>query len=87
MQLQELTNQCIYKQNIFFMKRFFYLLLLTIIPFAANAQRWSKSLEKEAKKGDVTAQLEVAHAYFKGNGIEKNLEKLLEDIVPPKGRI
>ena len=57
------------------MKRFIYLLCLMAIPFAGNAQRWSKSLEKSAKKGDVTAQLEVANAYFKGNGVEKDLEK------------
>ena len=56
-------------------KRFIYLLCLMAIPFAGNAQRWSKSLEKSAKKGDVTAQLEVANAYFKGNGVEKDLEK------------
>ena len=57
------------------MKRFFYFLLLMVIPYAVNAQRWSKSLEKSAKKGDITAQIEVANAYFKGNGVEKDLEK------------
>ena len=57
------------------MKNIIYLLLLASIPFAAIAQRWSKSLEKDAKKGNVTAQVEVGNAYFKGNGVEKDLEK------------
>ncbi len=57
------------------MKRLFYFLFLMVMPFATNAQRWSKSLEKSAKKGDITAQVEVANAYFKGNGVEKDLEK------------
>lgn len=38
---------------------------------SVGASHWKRA----PKKGDVTAQLEVANAYFKGNGIEKDLEK------------
>lgn len=57
------------------MKRLIYSLLLIGLASTANAQEWSKALEKKAKKGDVEAQVEVADAYFNGYGVKKDLDK------------
>ena len=53
------------------------LLQLLLILFATNisAQEWSKELEKRAKGGEVEALVEVGNAYFKGNGVKRDLEK------------
>ena len=51
------------------MKKVLLLLCLLALSMPLWAQTWSKSLEKEAKNGDVAAQLAVANAYFNGDGI------------------
>ena len=57
------------------MKKILVQLLLVLIVSNVNAQEWSKELEKRAKKGDIEAVVEVGNAYFKGNGVKRDLEK------------
>ena len=57
------------------MKRIVNLLLLVMIATAANAQAWSKALEKSAKRGNIEAQVNVAKAYHYGLGINQDLDK------------
>ena len=55
--------------------RKYLLLLLILVASNVHGQEWSKELEKRAKNGEVEALVEVGHAYFKGNGVKKDLEK------------
>ena len=61
--------------NYTIMKKILVQLLLVLIVSNVNAQEWSKELEKRAKKGDIEAVVEVGNAYFKGNGVKRDLEK------------
>lgn len=58
-----------------FMKRILNFLLLVFVAISVNAQTWSKNLEKSAKKGNVTSQLELGDVYYNGLGININLKK------------
>lgn len=49
--------------------------IMTCVAVVANAQSWSKDLEKKAKKGDVTSQIAVANAYASGDGVKLDLNK------------
>lgn len=57
------------------MKKYLFLSLLLFITANIHAQEWSKELEKRAKEGEIEAIVEVGNAYFKGNGVKRDLEK------------
>ena len=57
------------------MKKYLFQLLLILFATNISAQEWSKELEKRAKGGEVEALVEVGNAYFKGNGVKRDLEK------------
>ena len=57
------------------MKKYLFQLLLILFATNISAQEWSKELEKRAKAGEVEALVEVGNAYFKGNGVKRDLEK------------
>ena len=56
------------------MKNLLFVMMMCVA-VVANAQSWSKDLEKKAKKGDVTSQLAVADAYASGDGVKLDLDK------------
>ena len=56
------------------MKKLLFVMMMCVA-VVANAQSWSKDLEKKAKKGDVTSQLAVADAYASGDGVKLDLDK------------
>ena len=57
------------------MKRLLLALGFVALTGSAFAQNWSKELESAAKGGDVEAQVQVGHAYLKGEGVKKNTKK------------
>ncbi|MBQ8247053.1 MAG: SEL1-like repeat protein [Lachnospiraceae bacterium] len=57
------------------MKRVLNLLFLLFMVLFGNAQNWSKTLEKSAKKGNTEAQVKVGDAYFTGSGVPRDLKK------------
>ena len=57
------------------MKKQLFQLLLILFATNISAQEWSKELEKRAKGGEVEALVEVGNAYFKENGVKRDLEK------------
>ena len=56
------------------MKKLLFVIMMCVA-VVANAQSWSKDLEKKAKKGDVTSQIAVANAYAAGDGVKLDLDK------------
>ena len=42
------------------------------VAVVANAQSWSKNLEKKAKKGDVEAQVAIGEHYLYANRVKKS---------------
>lgn len=56
------------------MKKLLFVIMMCAA-VVANAQSWSKDLEKKAKKGDVTSQIAVANAYAAGDGVKLDLDK------------
>ena len=56
------------------MKKLLFVIMMCVA-VVANAQSWSKNLEKKAKKGDVAAQVAVANAYASGDGVKLDLNK------------
>ncbi len=56
------------------MKKLLFVIMMCVA-VVANAQSWSKDLEKKAKKGDVAAQVAVANAYASGDGVKLDLNK------------
>lgn len=56
------------------MKNILFIMMMCVA-IMANAQSWSKDLEKKAKKGDVASQVAVANAYASGDGVKIDLNK------------
>lgn len=48
---------------------------MLICSFGILAQSWTKDLEKNAKAGDVAAQLATGNAYLNGDGVKANPKK------------
>lgn len=57
------------------MKKVLLIAIALIFMAPSWAQPWSKDLEKNAKSGDIAAQVAVGNAYLNGDGVEKNLKK------------
>lgn len=67
------------------MKKFITVILFVLACALANTHNiyaqyysYSKTLEKNAQKGDVKAQLAIADAYYYGRGIKKNVSLAVE---------
>lgn len=58
------------------MKKLLFVIMMCVA-VVANAQSWSNDLEKNAKKGDVAAQVAVANAYASGDGVKLDLNERL----------
>ena len=53
------------------MKKLLFVIMMCVA-VVANAQSWSKNLEKKAKKGDVEAQVAIGEHYLYANRVKKS---------------